>query len=281
MKRLIAICLSLLVLVGFSNLVVAMSDSDKEKYLDWVLGYSSSTALAVAPNGCWDKGSGVRSNSAAQQARSKCYAKCKATCEIKDVDGRSDFIKQRTSPSSASSFGTTNEPKQVTRKTNQPCDDLICGKWRLSYSGFTWQVEVVRSSDSMWEFASRITDPGNKRKFGFKNGLIESRFNRTGDAGYSGEIIRRNALFSAGYFPYYITLQTENMFSSLAQGMGREDPIYGQRIGEVPKAASKGGGSVTQSASDKTQIVAVDNSLEIEYWKTIKDSNDPEEYQIY
>jgi hypothetical protein len=49
MKRLLAIGVSLLMLVGFSANAVAMSDSDKEKYLDWVLGYSSSTALAEKP----------------------------------------------------------------------------------------------------------------------------------------------------------------------------------------------------------------------------------------
>ena len=87
----------------------------------------------------------------------------------------------------------------------------------------------------MWEFESRITDPGNKTRFGFKRGQTESRFNKISDVEYAGEIVYRSILFSA-YYPYQIALQTENMISSFAQGPGRSDSIYGQRIGQAPKA---------------------------------------------
>ena len=156
---------------------------------------------------------------------------------------KSELNKRGSSTSSSSSGSTTKpkaktEPTPSTPKTFLSCNDLICGKWRFTCcGGLTWQVEVVRGSSTMWEFEGRITDPGNKRKYGFKRGLIESRFNLVANANYSGEIIRRNALFSAGYFPYFITLQTEYTIASVAHGMGREDPIYGQRIGQAPTVA--------------------------------------------
>ena len=50
MKRLFAIGLSLLMLVEFSAHAVAMSESDKQQYLDWLKTIGGSDgALAVAP----------------------------------------------------------------------------------------------------------------------------------------------------------------------------------------------------------------------------------------
>jgi len=48
MKRLFAIGLSLLMLVGFSADAVAMSDGDEEPYLGWNLHNMNSSALVVA-----------------------------------------------------------------------------------------------------------------------------------------------------------------------------------------------------------------------------------------
>ena len=47
MKRLFAIGLSLLMLVGFSANAVAMSDGDEEPYLGWNLHNMNSSALVV------------------------------------------------------------------------------------------------------------------------------------------------------------------------------------------------------------------------------------------
>ena len=47
MKRLFAIGLSLLMLVGFSADAVAMSDGDEEPYLGWNLHNMNSPALVV------------------------------------------------------------------------------------------------------------------------------------------------------------------------------------------------------------------------------------------
>ena len=52
MKRLIAIGLSVLMLVGFSADAVAMSDSDKKKYLAWIKeDRSQAAALAIDASG--------------------------------------------------------------------------------------------------------------------------------------------------------------------------------------------------------------------------------------
>ena len=250
MKRLFAIGLSLLMLVGFSADAVAMSDADKQKYRAWVKeDRSKAAALAVDDSGCWASSRGFGTGQAKSYALQHCASTCKSkTCKILDVNGKSDFIKNQTSSSTASSSGSTTKPKEkaklepktkptpVTPKTSQPCSELICGKWRFTCcGGLTWQVEVIRSSNSMWEFESRITDPGNKTRFGFKRGQTESRFNKISDVEYAGEIVYRSILFSA-YYPYQIALQTENMISSFAQGPGRSDSIYGQRIGQAPKA---------------------------------------------
>ena len=52
MKRLIAIGLSVLMLVRFSAVAVAMSDSDKKKYLAWIKeDRSQAAALAIDASG--------------------------------------------------------------------------------------------------------------------------------------------------------------------------------------------------------------------------------------
>lgn len=84
-----------------------MSDSDKQHYLDWINSiavYDNATnaALAVALNGCWAAGYGKNSVPARKMALNRCEDTCKSSsCEIVDVDGSSDFIKQRTSSDSS------------------------------------------------------------------------------------------------------------------------------------------------------------------------------------
>ena len=125
MKRLFAIGLSLLMLVGFSADAVAMSDADKQKYRAWVKeDRSKAAALAVDDSGCWASSRGFGTGQAKSYALQHCASTCKSkTCKILDVNGKSDFIKNQTSSSTASSSGSTTKPKEKAKlepKKNQP-----------------------------------------------------------------------------------------------------------------------------------------------------------------
>ena len=116
MKRLIAIGLSVLMLVGFSaHAAYEISDSNKQKYLDWIKkhGHGWSYALAVAPNGCGWYESGNSIYEAKRKALRGCKKSCKTTCEIKDVDGKSAFIKKRGSSSYSSSSSTASSSDKI------------------------------------------------------------------------------------------------------------------------------------------------------------------------
>ena len=100
MKKRIAITLCLLgLVVGFDAL--AMSDADKKKYLKLVKQYFGEAilALAVDADGRWAY-NGAQSPPA---AKTKALALCKEhskkpeTCKIVDVDGKSDFVKNKSS----------------------------------------------------------------------------------------------------------------------------------------------------------------------------------------
>jgi len=99
MKRLIAICLSLLMLVSFSaHAAFELSDSAKESYLKWIErnGGSWTYALAVSPNGGYAAGWGHTIYDAKKKAVKECKKITKSTsCKIMDVDGKSAFIKKR------------------------------------------------------------------------------------------------------------------------------------------------------------------------------------------
>jgi len=100
MKRFV----SVLFLCGlvFSGQAYGMSDSGKQQYLDWLKTIGGSEgALAVAPGGCWAAEPGLDTYSAKRKALRRCKNYCKKTCEIKDVNGISYFIKQSGSSSSS------------------------------------------------------------------------------------------------------------------------------------------------------------------------------------
>jgi hypothetical protein len=109
MRRLFA----LIVLLVFGSVAYAdyeMSDSEKERYLSFGRQQSSSGAdfaLAVAPNGCYGIWLNAWVDEGMEQARRRALAQCKkkcksSVCKIMDVNGVSDFIKQRGSSSSSS-----------------------------------------------------------------------------------------------------------------------------------------------------------------------------------
>ena len=88
--------------VVFAANVFAMSDSEKQRYLDWVKNNlnnwdnTSEIVLAMAPNGCWSMGYDNFLHKAKRSAIRECKRYCKvSSCEIVDRNGRSDFIKMK------------------------------------------------------------------------------------------------------------------------------------------------------------------------------------------
>ena len=104
MKRLIA----LIVLLVFGSVAYAdyeMSDSQKQKYRDWLRSLDTfyTGALAIAPNGCWYADGGGTRSQAKRAALKSCKKHCKSdACKVVDVNGTSAFIKQRGSSSYSS-----------------------------------------------------------------------------------------------------------------------------------------------------------------------------------
>ena len=134
MKRLFAIGLSLLMLVGFSADAVAMSDSAKQNHQTFVKNSQrKDAALAVDASGCWAASRGLRTSQAKYYALEQCASKCGSTCVIKDVNGKSAFIKQRGSSSSSSTASSSGKvwcgtKKEVTRVSRYSCEFYKGGK---------------------------------------------------------------------------------------------------------------------------------------------------------
>lgn len=129
----------------------------------------------------------------------------------------------------------------------EDCDDLICGKWRITKPGWFIVVEIVSASGGEWEFESRISDPGNIGG-GYRTGMIKSRFNKVRDGLYIGESMWRHPIFGGRYAPYALDLLSENSYEA---GIRVSVPIeggpvsYGSRIGEHPEETAKVSGSGT------------------------------------
>jgi hypothetical protein len=106
MKKGIAITLCLLGLViGFDAL--AMSDADKKKYLKLVKQYfgEATFALAVDADGWWAYNAAQSPPAAKTKALALCkeHSKKPETCKIVDVDGKSDFVKNKSSSAASTS----------------------------------------------------------------------------------------------------------------------------------------------------------------------------------
>ena len=114
MKRLVCIISSFLMFTGIysegagAGDVLWIADQDKTKYLNWVAkldqgdaegkcwGGECRAVLAVGPGGCWAKFPDMSLSRAKKEALKKCNADCNTNeCQIMDVGGQSDFIKQK------------------------------------------------------------------------------------------------------------------------------------------------------------------------------------------
>ena len=107
----------------------AMSDIDKQKYLDWLVKLAAGDAegacwggecigvLAVAPNGCWAKHPDMSASKARAKALEQCASSCDSdSCEVVDVGGESDFIKQ--------SGPSVSSASEANRSESEPSAEL-------------------------------------------------------------------------------------------------------------------------------------------------------------
>jgi len=78
------------------------------------------------------------------------------------------------------------------------CEDYICGKWRLSASGYSITWMYYPSTNQDWEFEGMVFDKGNTGRFGIGNGDIMSHYNKVGNNEYVGEVIIRNLFMKFG-----------------------------------------------------------------------------------
>ena len=171
MKRFIAIILSVLMLVGFSaHAAYELSDSAKEGYLKWIKkgGGSWSYALAMAPNGCGWYESGNSIYEAKRKALKGCKKSCKTTCEIKDVDGKSAFIKQRSSSSYSSNSSSTASSSSKVWCATKDSVTWIRGKYCGQESSFSTKSQAsaehkrLKGTSSSYSTASSSSSSGSK-----------------------------------------------------------------------------------------------------------------------
>jgi len=141
MKRLFAIGLSLLMLVGFSADAVAMSDREKNAYLEWIKDLGAfHGALAIASNGCWRARHASDLYSAKKNVLKACKRECKSNnCEVVDVDGTSSFIEASVrastnhSPNYYNFFGALSPVRGAKTNTIKP--------------GFIWNCSLEQTAN--------------------------------------------------------------------------------------------------------------------------------------
>ena len=171
MKREITIALCLLGLViGFDAL--AMSDADKEKYLEWVrkgVDGEAKIALAIDVTGFWAAHSGANPVMAKHNALTHCQQNSKKpkTCKVVDVNGTSDFIKKRTQTTSST---TTKKlvwcatKNSASRKTASSCN-YISGQVFTTKAEAEAEHRRLEREAAEIEFWQSIKDANNTELF--------------------------------------------------------------------------------------------------------------------
>ena len=125
------------------------------------------------------------------------------------------------------------------------CNDLLCGKWRMSKPPLRYVMEYVASTDGYWDIESRLVELGGiPRGMGFRSGMTISRLNRVREGKYVGETMWRNTFGALmGFYPVTLILTNENSFRLTGTPPpGRiinRSATTGRRIGLAPKQISK------------------------------------------
>jgi S1-C subfamily serine protease len=92
-------------------------------------------------------------------------------------------------------------------KRADECRDQICGKWRISASGYSVTLVFYPTPNTDWEFEGMVFDKGNTGRFGYSKGDIISYYNKVGSNEYVGEDMVRSFLFVLGWMPTAVYLK--------------------------------------------------------------------------
>ena len=273
MKRLFALS----VLLVFGSVAYAdyeMSNSEKERYLSWgrQITWGGDFALAVAPNGCYDVASGGTESgmyAVRKKALAQCKKKCKTSaCRVMDVNGTSAFIKQRGSSSSSSTASSSKNliwcvtsssynNKYVHQVTRAGCASMA-GKAFVTQSLAEAEHQRLKEASTPVVKTATLTLRSNvKGDRVYIDGDFKGSTRLALDLPKGQHTIR---IEKDGYEPYEETVNlTDNLI------------IRGHLAKVVEQPA--------QTAP--VQAASVDNTAEIEFWKSIKDSDDPDMYRAY
>ena len=302
-KRLVlvaSVCLSVL----FTTNAIAepyVSDSVKQGYLDWIKDTRQITrtarfALAVAPNGAYGADWGYTIAQAKTRALKQCkkYAKS-SSCEIMDVDGKSDFINQKTEEPLSYCYNTATNYWYFNNSLSTCGSDVKVTKQeytnkRLKQSGLSkpgGPYELLGSGS----FVAQC-EKNNKLDVTYTGETCDLEWNKLGD---SNRCKIRNSVMT---FQTYDSAGPAKLnFSSgeLKHGANTYKCILAGDIKVVEEedtsstsaTSSNSSSSTSTSTSGSTSTSSTssgsddDPAVELEYWKLVRNTNDVDLLQDY
>ena len=280
MKRLFALS----VLLVFGSVAYAdyeMSDSEKERYLKWgaqfqdqgLYSFDRPVALAVSPNGCY--GMAVLCNGCFQiswqstlkilkrDALRSCKWKCKSSaCKIMDVNGTSAFINSqrvasRPSTASSSKWIWCATASSIIFEFASECRNKG-GKPHATYSLAQAEHQRLKEAATPVVKTATLTLRSNvKDDRVYIDGDFKGSTRLALDLPKGQHTIR---IEKEGYEPYEKTI-------TLTAALNVK--------GHLEKVAAQPAQTTTVQPS------TVDNTAEIEFWKSIKNSDDRDMYREY
>ena len=270
MRRLFA----LIVLLVFGSVAYAdyeMSDSDKRKYLGWIKAIGARDgALAVAPNGCYRALGTDSIHQSKRKALASCQYQCNSNaCKIMDVNGTSAFINQRGSSSSSSTASSSKNLIWCVTST-QYNNKYVHYVTKTGCAGMDGKVYGSKYlAEAEYKRREAVTAPAlpPTTTLTLRSNVKDDRVYIDGDFKGSTQLAldlpkgqHTIRIEKDGYEPYEETVNlTDNLI------------IRGHLAKVVEQPAQ----------TTAVQPTAVDNTAEIEFWKSIKDSDDPDMYRAY
>lgn len=238
-----------------------MSDSSKQKYLDFLKKssvYDDTTyvVLAMASDGCWSTGWGRLKPNAKKMGIKNCKKLCKSSCEIYDINGRSDFIKKGNSYTSSSTSTTSSS----------------------SSTSATGSSTVFMSDQDKTKYLNWV----KKLSQGDADGKC-----------WGGECRAALAVGPNGCWAKFpdmsLSRSKKQALMKCNADCGTNDcqimDIDGKSAFIKQKGSSASSSTSSSSSSSSSTITtastATDPAIELEFWKSIKDSDDPDMFQAY
>jgi hypothetical protein len=278
-----------------------LSDSAKQKYLAWIkeirqTTHSARFALAVAPNGAWGSHWGYTIAQAKTKALKQCkkYAKS-SPCEVVDVDGKSDFINQKTGEPLSYCYNKATNYWYFNNSLSTCGSDVKVTKQEYT------NKRLKRSGFSKTEGSYELLASGSFVAQCEKNNKLEVRYSGSNcslDWDKGGESTRCKIKNSIMKFSSYDSAgqATLNFQSSVLKGRGGVykcilagdiKVVEEEDTSSTSGASSSSSSSTSISTSGSTSTSSTtsgsddDPAVELEYWNLVRDSNDVDLLQDY